>query len=70
MAASFSGAQCAACVDRRTATAILRSPAVGKKCPTGGTAVSTPHTIKLRGREAGLRHVRPQDRVTLSARQY
>ncbi len=36
MAASCSGAQCAACVDRRTANAILRALRAGKKRPMAG----------------------------------
>ncbi len=57
MAASCSGAQCAACVDRRTATAILRALEVGKKCPTAGDRCEHAAHHQLRGREAGLRHV-------------
>ncbi|MET3553397.1 hypothetical protein ABIC50_003321 [Burkholderia sp. 567] len=49
MAASCSGAQYAACVDRRTATAILRAPGVGKKCLTAGRRCEHAAYHQLRG---------------------
>ncbi len=47
MAASCSGAECAACVDRRTATAILRALGVSKKRGPG---------IAVTGEDATLTH--------------